>query len=457
MFPAASPEAIPAAARPTSSTDAIAAWVIVAAYAAAQIALFIGHDPWRDEGQAWLWAQALSSPAEFFVVPGEGHPPIWFWLLRGLSSFLNFDQARYFTLGVALLNAVLLHRLLGRELLLMTLVLCTHVVLQYWGYHFRPYGLVFTTIIAALLLERAGRNVAATWLLALACGLHFFAGLIFGFWLLVQLQRRTPLRHLAGPAILAALFGLSAVLSALGNPEGAPTTRKFLEIITFNLAWPTPWPALRQLPVAVVTIGLLCYGLWNQKLMLGLLLALMLAFSIGSAVFYGQSPWHSAFLMMLTFVAFRLAGPNARQWVLMVLLAPQALAGVAVSKERLFEPHWTRPDIYGAVVADAGPGFDPSKQLLAWQDFMLTPTAATRGITYLSGNNGTLLGPVDWRQRIEDRVDPILGAHPVPYWLVCGKCEPALAVIAAAGLSATELASTVNFDDGPIAAYRIDR
>lgn len=430
--------------------------MIVAAYAAAQIALFIGHNVWRDEGQAWLWAQALSSPWEFFVVPGEGHPPLWFWLLRGLSTFFTFDQARYLTLGVALLNALLLHRLLRGELLLLTLVLCTHVILQYWGYHFRPYGLVFTTILTALLLERAGRNIAATWVLAIACGLHFFSGLIFGLWLLVQLRRRTPIRHLIGPALLAAFFGLCAILSSLGNPEGEPSTRKLFEIIVYNLAWPTPWPNLRELPVAAITIALLCYGLWRDKLMLGFVLALMLAFSIGSAVFYGQSPWHSAFLLMLTFVAFRLAGSRARQWVLVVLLMPQALAGVAVSKERMLKPYWTRPDIYAAVLADAGPGFNPSTQLIAWQDFMLTTAAASYGITYISGNNGEQLGPVNWSRRDEKRVDPVLTTHPRPYWLVCGSCAPALAAISDAGLSATELASTVNFDDGPIAAYRID-
>ena len=121
------------------------------------------------------------------------------------------------------------------------------------------------------------------------------------------LHRRTPVRHLLGPAVLAALFGLSAILSGLGNPEGKPTTHLFFEIIAYNLAWPTPWTILRGPPVAIVVIGMLCFGLWRQKFMLGALLALLLAFSIGSAVFYGQSPWHSAFLMMTVFMGFMLS------------------------------------------------------------------------------------------------------------------------------------------------------
>lgn len=458
MSPAASPE--PATATPARSSagiDTTAALVIVLAYAAVQVTLFMGHDPWRDEAQAWLWARALSSPSEFFVVPGEGHPPLWFWVLRGMSHVVDFNQARYLTLGVALLNAVLLARLLRGEVLLLTLMLCSHVVMQYWGYHFRPYGLVLTCFLTALLLERSGRRVAATWALAIACGLHFFAGLIFAFWLLLQLHRRMPLRQLVAPAVLAALFGLSAVLSGMGNPEAEPTTRKFLQIIIFNFAWPSPLPGVRELPAAAATVALLCFGLWRQKLILALVLGLTLTFAIGSAVFYGQSPWHSAFLMMLSFIAFMLAGPTAPRWVLMVLLTPQALVGVAISKERLTDPSWTRPDVYAAVVADAGPGFDPSTQLVGWQDFMLSPAAAVHDITYQSGNNGEVIGPVDWRSRVEDRLDPILTTHATPYWLVCGECDLALAFIAAGGLKAMELSSSVNFDDGPIAAYRIDR
>lgn len=455
MFPAASPDTSAPSASRSTSTDTVAATIVVLAYAAAQIVLFAGHVPWRDEGQAWLWAQALATPAEFFAIPGEGHPPLWYWVLRGLSQMLDFSQARYLTLGVALLNAVLLQRLLRGQLLLLVLVLCTYPVMQFWGYHFRPYGLIFTALLGALLLERAGRNVAATWLLALACGLHFFAGLLFGFWLLVQVHRGTPIRHLLAPAVLAALFGLSAVISSLGNPEGVPTTHRFFDIIAYNLAWPTPWTNLRGLPVALVTVGLICYGLWRQKFILGALLALLLAFSIGSAVLYGQSPWHSAFLMMTVFMGFMLAGDSARRWVLMLLLAPQALVGIAVSKEHVMQPAWTQPDLYDVVSTDAGPGFDPPSQLVAWQDFILSAAAAEHDITYRSGNTGELLGPVDWRHRVQGHVDPILATHATPYWLVCGDCEPALAAIEEAGRTATELASTTNFD-GDVAAYRIE-
>ena len=457
MSPAASPEA-PAAVASTSISipDRILTIVVVLGYIVLQIALAVAHDPWRDEAQAWLWAQALSTPMEFFAIPGEGHPPLWYWLLRGLSLVTDFNHARYLSTGVAILNAILLARLLRGELLLLIVLLFSHVVAQSWGHNFRPYGLVLTAMLVAMLLQRHGRPVVATWVMALSCGLHFFAGFLFGFWLLDQLRRGTRLTALVGPALLGMLFGISALISGMGNPESAPASTGALKLIGFNLAWPLTWPELRIWPAAVLTIALLCYGLWRDKFTLVSLLALTATFAIGSALVYGQSPWHSAFMMMLAVMAFLLAGSAARRWVLVVLLLPQLAAGVIVSTVRLNDPNWNKPDLYAVIAADAGPGFDPSRQLIGWQDFNLSTAAAIHGITYISGNNGELLGPVDWRKRKEYAVDPVLTNTPTPYWLVCGKCARALSVIMTAGLHPSRLASTVIADDGPLSAYRID-
>lgn len=448
MSPAASPEA--------PRAGPIPALVVVLAYMALQIALFAGHSPWRDEGQAWLLVERLAWPGDFLVIPGEGHPPLWYWLLAALHAVTGFDQARYVTLLVALVNAVLLLRLLRNDLLLLTLLLFGIVVAQYWGLNFRPYGLVLTLVLGALLLDRQGRPLAGTWLLALACGLHFFSGFLFAFWLLAQLRRGMDWRALLAPSLLAALFGVSAILSAAGNPAGTPSTDHFIAEISYALAWPLTWPPLRTWPLALASLALIAIGLWRDKLLLAALLALMLAFAIGTSVLYGQSAWHSAFMMVMTLMAFLLAGGKARRWALLVLLVPQALVGIAITSNRLQEPAWAKPDVYAAILADAGPDFDPARQLIAWQDFMLTATAASRGITYISGNNGELLGPIDWRRRRENQIAPIVLANPGPYWLVCGECNRVLEALARAGRQTTLLVETDNFDDGPVSAYRVD-
>jgi hypothetical protein len=456
LSPAASPESKDVSRPSFSRSDTTAIIVVTLVYIAVQITLAVGHTLWRDEAQAWLWAQSLSAPIEFLIIPGEGHPPIWYWLLRTLSIVFDFNQARYFTLGVAILNAILLARLLRAEFLLLSVLLCSYVLLQYWGYHFRPYGLVFTALLTALLLERNGRAIAATWVMTLACGLHFFAGFLFGFWLLMQWRRGIPVIYLAGPAALGALFGASALLSGMGNPESAADTTDLFESIAYNLAWPLTWPALRIWPAAILSIALICYGLWKDRFTLVVLLTLTLAFALGAAAVYGQSPWHTTFMMMMVLMAFIFAGPLSRRWVLIVLLAPQAIVGISMAKHRLENPVWTRPDLYAVVAADAGPDFDPARQLIGWQDFNLSTAAAAHHISYISGNNGTVLGPVDWRHRVEEALDPILVTTPTPYWLVCGECDTALDRITAAGLTPTELTSAVNFDDGPQSAYRID-
>jgi hypothetical protein len=39
------------------------------------------HEVWRDEVQAWLITTSATSFADLLVIPGEGHPPLWYWVL----------------------------------------------------------------------------------------------------------------------------------------------------------------------------------------------------------------------------------------------------------------------------------------------------------------------------------------------------------------------------------------
>ncbi len=113
LFPAASPEAQAANAAATPLTrddDRIPMAIVVGLYCVLQVAMAVMHDPWTDEAQAWLWATNLSRWQDFLVIPGEGHPPLWYWLLKVVSLGLDFSQARFLTLPMAILNACLLAR-----------------------------------------------------------------------------------------------------------------------------------------------------------------------------------------------------------------------------------------------------------------------------------------------------------------------------------------------------------
>ena len=435
----------------------IAALGIVLVYCLLQVVLFAMHDPWLDEAQAWIWARQLSLPIDFLVLPGEGHPPLWYWLLRLLSLAFEFNQARAFSLLVAMGNAFLLWRLLGRDAMTLFALLGSFVMLQFWGYHFRPYGLVFSCILIALLLDRDGRRVAATWVMALACGLHFFAGMLFAFWLVYQRTKGTALLALLGPAALALVFGALAVLSGLDNGGTGPITADLLVGTLHNLSWVGMIPPLRGPWLAAATVAVLAVALWRHKLILVTVLVLLVAFATGTAAVYGKYPWHLAFMTMLCFMAIVTTGIEGRRWALILLLLPQVAIGVAGVTHRLSMPAWTMPDLYQAVATDAGAGFDPATQLVAWPDFAGVAIVAAENITMLSGNDGSVLGPIDWRHRAVGAIDPALATRATPFWLICGEeCEKVLHFLAEHGRTTTLLAKKTNVDNGDFFAYRVE-
>ncbi len=457
LFPAASPDLASAAeSAKLTRTDDLVSLVLVLAYAVVEIALFAGHTPWRDEAQAWLLAETLSRPMDFLIIPAEGHPPLWFWLLRALSTLFSFEQARYLTLTVAILNALLLWRVLRGQVLLLALVLCNSVILLQWGYHFRPYSLVLTTILAALLLDRSGRGVAATWVLAIGCGLHFFTGFVFALWLLLQWRRGIGVTRLIGPSVLAAAFGASALISGMNNPEASSNLANLIPGTLDNLSWWMPGDNYRHPVASLAYVGLLALGLWRSPFILGALLIATVAFAAGTAVVYGEHPWHAAFIMVMAITAFVAAGTKAQALALALVLLPNAVVGMSNVRNSLQYHPSGDIDIYRSVQADAGMTIIPTQQLVAWPDYMLASAAASEEFTYRSGNNGATLGPIDWRTRVRTAIDPGLTTLPTPYWLVCKDCPQILDFIAASGRTPTPVGSALNFSDGHIYAFRID-
>ena len=356
--------------------------VIILAYIGLIATLYAHHQPWLDEAQAWSWATSLSNPVDFFIVPGEGHPPLWFWLLRLLSSILSFDQARLLMFGVAGINALLMARLCGRNVLLLAVLLLSNAFINTWGYHFRPYPLVLTLVLAALLLARDGRRVAGAWALTIACGFHFFAGFLFAFYLLVEWQRGLRIRSILLPAALALVFGLLAILSSMGNPDGTISfgrlPRYFLSMLVdpFWLGGTPNW-------ILASGVALLAaFGLRKSPEILWPLAATGLLFAAAITIVYRRSEWHMVITLMLLVMAFSLSGEKTPRWPLIVLFLPQLLltTGRVIIETSL--PAYADEQAVAAVRADAGPDFDPTTQLIASPDMALDPEATRAGFSF---------------------------------------------------------------------------
>lgn len=455
-FRAALPDQSPHPSSP-SRIEATAAMVVVAAYATLQIALSVGHVPWLDEAQAWILATTAAGPLDLLILPNEGHPPLWYWIIRALSTVLTFEQARFFTVTVAILNGVLLHRLLRGELILLALTLFSFAVLQHWGYHFRPYSLILTCIVSALLLDRADRPIAATWSMALACALHFFSGLLFAFWLVWQLKRGTNWTRMVAPAAFAALFGLLAVLSSMGNVTAGPASDNLLLDIAYNLSWPLMAEQLRGPLAAILILGLILVSMLNKPMLATALMALLVGFAAATALIYGRSPWHASFMTMLCLIAVMVAGVTPiRRWMLVLILIPQVVFGLQAVAARLAAPNWTNDNLYESVAQDAGESFDPEQNLVGWPDFAIPEWAARNGIRMINGNSGQIASSVNWQTHNPTAFADTLLERPRPYWLICYACDLVIAHLEGGGATVTRLGVSSSVDNGESASYRID-
>ena len=418
------------------------------------------HASFRDEAQAWLWAIRLQSLRDYLVIPYEGHPPLWYWLLKLQSLVMRFNEARWLGLAVAIANAALLWRLLPRQPVLYALILSTQTVLVFWGFFYRPYGLVLTFVLAALVMQREGRPIIGTWIMAVACGLHFFAGFVFAFWLAIQIRRRISLRRLALPALLALGFGLLAVLSAQGNPRGdldlGNAIVGTLQIFTLPFQISSePWQIWLLLMSAMIGIAF-----WRDRFLLLALTLSLLAFCLFGQFVYFLAEWHYGLITVLILTAFFLAGDTARIWPILVIMLPQAVNGLASAVSLLATPYSSALMAYEAVVADAGARLVPERNLVSWPDWVLTAPSALRDFEFISGDTGRVIGPTLYDDsRPEDfQPDPaILVRADTPYWLVCLRCEAALLTISASGLRAVEVfPPTAGNHAEALAVYRVE-
>lgn len=419
--------------------------------------MFLVRPVLPDEGQAWLWALEINNPLTFLAVPGEGHPPLWFLTLKLLSAVLDYTQVRWLTPVLTLINGLFILRLFRQQSWLALVLLLSGITFLFWGILFRPYTAILTLLLLALLAEQGGHWRRAGWLLAIATGFHFYANALFGFWLLVSLVRQRDWRHLLGPAVLAALFALSAIVSGQGNAANSLHWDTLVALIFDHLIGGFGMAAPFAPLIAALLAAWLVLSFRSDLPVLMVLLVTMTGFSTFTALVYGYEPWHLAFISALLVMAAIMARPAPDDWRIAILLLPWVWGGVYATIGTFNAPPDGLSAAYQTIANEAeteGTPIGPDT-LIVWPDYLFVGQSALHDFRYTSGNNGAELGPVNWRARANgDISETAFRAHPA-YLLVCAACE-LLAPSLEAANATTENVLTASLQDGqPLKVYRV--
>jgi hypothetical protein len=179
------------------------------AFALLILASLRAHELWRDEAQAWLLARdagfwpLLTGAARVY----EGHPFVWFWLLRAVSllstSYVALQAVAYV---LTLANVSLVLALSPLRRYERVLLASSYFVLFEFGIIARSYGLGVLWLLVGLHLLKSDKRFRLIWT-ALCCGLAV----------------NTVLLALPAAALLLGLGCSSSLLRAVGlvrNPAG---------------------------------------------------------------------------------------------------------------------------------------------------------------------------------------------------------------------------------------------
>jgi hypothetical protein len=334
-----------------------AVWTtIIAALMALQAALVLIHQPWMDEWQALMIA--LLSPDLASLLDNlhyEGHPPLWYLLLRGVGAFVS----PYWTLQLVQLPIALtmLWLILGRLPLPRIdrlLVACGYFTLVEFGSLSRSLSLGVTLFLLFFCSQQRWLRWAAIILLPMA---DFQFGLLSIIALI--LWWREGERSVVGPAlwafssIVAAISILPAAdmvtalpLRSIGFDSAMAIARLSSLLVPFHfwpgvIDWPSTWPPPYSIGLGVVFVFFADHAvrrdLWHRCILHGFLWTCLLF----STFVYPFAVRHMTLIALLLIVLIALQyraglkpGALVRPWL--ALVAVMGLWGAGWSLARPF-------------------------------------------------------------------------------------------------------------------------
>lgn len=271
------------------------AWpALVAAIFTLQAVLVLGHEPWLDEWQALqISLQSPDLAALLENLRYEGHPPLWYLILRGLASVLPpawVLPAAALPIALAI-QAMILFRLPLSRLERLLLAASFYVLIDY-GAISRSLGLgVLLILIAWIWRDRRGAWLA----IALLPMADFLFGVLSGVMLVLQWRER----RLCWPGV---------VLWLLVSIAAAWTVRPATDMIpAFWLNGPVHDGLVQLGRLGTVLVPLQMDGaklVWNNSLPIAIGLPAGLGFLfLGRVLLRGDG---FATLLFFGFVAFTL-------------------------------------------------------------------------------------------------------------------------------------------------------
>ncbi len=401
----------PAFAKATFEADGLLPHIALAALAAFQVALIVTHELWRDELQALMLAQHSTSLADLFAnLHYEGHPALWYLILRALAPFGH---------GPEVLKAVQIAVTLSTIAIVWTrapfgqwqrlLVLAGYLILFEWGTIARSYGLGVMLYFAFLALNR--RPLAAYLMLGLVANTsaHFMLLAGVSALLLPVLDKRVSF---SGLALFAAL-SLVAVATAWPASDAhttivlAPTLHgRFtdaLEAFSGTLMPIDPSvipPRWKGLPLAAaIWAGMLAPAIGAFAIMprspiaAALFLLLYAAVFAFSVLVYPSFPRHTGVIFLLlvgtewlllargqgpmsvlsrTWIALLAAcGLWFGAWALVIPFSAMRYVSRTIAERHLADVQWAvYPSFHGPEISARlnRPFYDIQKQCLAWYE-----------------------------------------------------------------------------------------
>lgn len=367
-------------------------WMAAAAILALQFALIFKHEPWLDEWQALQLAlQMPTIPDLLHNLRYEGHPPLWYLILRGIGTFAD----PYWVLPIAAAGFAALAQ--GLVLFKSPFTRAERWLIAsgcFMLFEFLTLSRSMTMGVALLVAAMALWRSRWIWLVIVLLPMcDFLFGVLSGVLMLLQCRDRGAW----WPGIGAWLA--SGALAAW-TVRPAPDLLPALELLGFHLdfgAWlnriglllvPLQWesqgPEWNTLPPfpfgGIFGVGFL-YFAWRQtggdrfhRLLLGGFVALTFVFSV--AVYPLQARHLMLIALLLILFAWRraadgqAASPGFRIWLLV-----GTVCGLFVAALNLARPFDTAADA-ARTIARLG---------LAGKHWVVHPDSRAQGVSALTG------------------------------------------------------------------------